>query len=468
MTNGARRRGCSVLRARFDSCPTLLEKENVMPETRKALIAGLTMLPLLVFASDDLDALLTLPGDKPATPRIAGFVEGAAAYTFSEPTHWSKLRVRGEASAGGQLGSGVKWKLGARADMDGAYTLEDDFYPSAVQRNQRSELSLREAYLDVSAGEWDFRLGRQHVIWGEMVGLFFADVVSARDTREFYLPEFDQLRIPQWAARAEYFMDDVHAELLWIPFPAIDNIGKPGSDFYGFVPTVPNYRIAGEERPEQRLGNSNWGARLSTLVSGWDMSAFFYRSTDVSPTYYGSVDLTGGAPVVVFTPRHDRIRQVGGTFSKDLGGAVFKGELVHTHGRALNTADPAAPNGLHETDMADMVVGLDVPVRDVWRVNGQLFGRRHFSADPLTGVDANETGYSLLLNRSFGDSLEAEVLYVATFNRGDFMVRPKVVWQMDPLWRLQGGVDLFGGDRTGLFGRFDHSDRAYVEVRRSF
>ena len=438
--------------------------------SRTLLLAGFALVPTLAFASDDLDSLLALPGDEPAAPRIGGFVEGAAAYTFADPTHWSKLRVRGEVNAGGQLMSGVKWKLGARADVDAAYTLEDDFYPTAVQRNQRSDLTLREAYVDVSAGEWDFRLGRQHVIWGEMVGLFFADVVSARDMREFFLPEFDQLRIPQWAARAEYFMDGMHAELLWIPLPAIDNIGKPGSDFYGFVPTVSNFRIGGEERPDERLGNANWGARLSALVSGWDMSAFFYRSVDVAPTYFlTAIDMSDPLdPEFEFTPRHERIRQIGATFSKDLGGAVFKGELVHTHGRSLNTADTAAANGLHETDMADLVVGLDVPIRDVWRINGQLFGRRHFSYDPLTGVDANETGYSMLVNRSFGDSLEAEVLYVATFNRGDYMVRPKVVWQMDPVWRLQGGVDMFGGKRTGLFGRFDDSDRAYVELRRSF
>jgi hypothetical protein len=65
-----------------------------------------------------------------------------------------------------------------------------------------------------------------------MVGLFFADVVSARDMREFILPEFDQMRIPQWAARAEYFADDYHAELLWIPVASYDNIGKPGAEFY--------------------------------------------------------------------------------------------------------------------------------------------------------------------------------------------------------------------------------------------
>ena len=96
---------------------------------------------------------------------------------------------------------------------DAVYSI-NDFYNSDVQKDQRANAVLRENYLDYSAGNWDFRLGRQHVVWGEMVGFFFADVVSARDMREFLLPDFDQLRTPQWAARAEYFSDDYHAELL--------------------------------------------------------------------------------------------------------------------------------------------------------------------------------------------------------------------------------------------------------------
>ena len=71
---------------------------------------------------------------------------------------------------------------------------------------------MRETYLDVSAGDWDFRLGRQQIVWGEMVGLFFADVVSAKDLREFVLPDFDYLRIPQWSVRTEYFKGDFHGE----------------------------------------------------------------------------------------------------------------------------------------------------------------------------------------------------------------------------------------------------------------
>ncbi len=89
-----------------------------------------------------------------------------------------------------------------------------------------------ENYLDFSAGSWDFRIGAQQIVWGEVIGLFFADVVSARDMRDFLLPSFEVMRIPQWAARAEYFAGDAHVEFVWIPVPTFDRIGKPGADFY--------------------------------------------------------------------------------------------------------------------------------------------------------------------------------------------------------------------------------------------
>ena len=159
-----------------------------------------------------------------------GFIQGEVARSYHDPAHWSKERLRLELNRQGQFSENVKWKIGGRFDYDAAYD-SSSFYAPDVRRDQRSEFSLRENYLDISSGgNWEFRLGRQHVVWGEMVGLFIADVVSARDMREFILPEPDlqALRIPQWAARAEYFMKDMKAELLWIPVPSFDLIGKPG------------------------------------------------------------------------------------------------------------------------------------------------------------------------------------------------------------------------------------------------
>ena len=411
----------------------------------------------------DLDGLLDVA--KPAAQEGAsyfGFVEFSAARAYEDPEHWSKLRARTNLGASGRLGDAAKWKLSGRLDVDAARDLEDDIYPSAVRRDQRLDAMIREAYVDFAAGGLDYRVGRQHVVWGEMVGLFFADVVSARDLREFILPEFDQMRTPQWAVRAEHFGEDFHLEGLWIPFPSYDDIGRPGAEFYPF-PVTDGVRINGEEKPTNRLGNMNWGLRASALVNGWDFSGFYYRSTDVQQTFYRS-----SVSPLTFTPKHERIRQIGATFSKDFGQFVLKGEAVHTHGRKFNSDDPLASDGLVESGTAEYVIGVDVPVGTQWRFNAQYFGRTFFDHDDGMFWDEHEQGVTLLVNHTLRSDLEAEVLVVAGLNHSDYMVRPKLVWQVSPEWKATTGVDVFGGDEMSFFGRYDDKDRVYAEVKRSF
>ncbi|THF63668.1 hypothetical protein E6C76_13850 [Pseudothauera nasutitermitis] len=410
-------------------------------------------------AADAADDLFNLGGDAaPERSRISGYAEFGGAYTWPRDGHWSKLRARVELGSSGQLGERMRYKLSARADVDGAFDLENHYYPGAVRRNQRADWMIREAYVDFGAGEWEFRLGRQHVVWGEMVGLFFADVVSARDLREFYLPEFEALRTPQWAARAEYFAGETHFELLWIPAPSYDEIGKPGADFYPFA--LPAGTRVKERKPSAELSNTNWGARVSRLIDGWDLSAFHYQSRDISPTLYRL-----GARLET---RHDRIRQTGLTFSKDLGVAVLKGEAVHTHGRGFLTGDPAARFGLKRSDTVDYVLGLDVPVQDVWRFNVQYYARVFDDHDRWMPNERHERGMTFLVNRKLRDDLEFEVLYVSSLERSDYMLRPKLVWRIDADWRAQFGADVFGGRTDGIFGRYGQRDRVYVELRRWF
>ena len=110
-----------------------------------------------------------------------GYSQGELSYTYADPKHWSNILVRTEVAAQGTASETVKWKLGARLDYDAVYDLTD-FYPSDVRKDQRFDFLLRENYVDIGAGDWDFRLGRQQIVWGEMVGLFFADVVTRRRT----------------------------------------------------------------------------------------------------------------------------------------------------------------------------------------------------------------------------------------------------------------------------------------------
>lgn len=404
-------------------------------------------------------AALHQEGDKRgASVRFGGYAEFASAYAFDSPGHWSKLRARVDVAASGLTAGGQGFKFGVRGDVDAAY-LNDRHYPQAVRRDQRSDAMIREAYLDFDADKWAFRLGRQHVVWGEAVGMFIADVVSARDTREFSLGEFDAMRIPQWAARAEHFGESSHLEFIWIPYPSYDEFGEPGADFHPF----PGLDLTGipvrHVKPGHSLAETNWGLRASRLWKGWDMSAFFYRSNDTSPVLL-TTD-TG------FELHHDRISQLGATFSKDVGTFVLKGEAVHTDGRRYMSTDPAAPLGVKPSSAIDYVVGVDIP-RGEWRLNAQIFGRQMLDHDPSFPFDRSETGYTLLFNRQLGSRFEVEAMYASSFNRSDYMLRPRVVWNIMQQWRAAFGLDLFGGSEHGVFGRYRNNDRVYLETRYWF
>jgi hypothetical protein len=425
--------------------------------------------------STDGDTRDALFGDDQRRPISAskspwrGFVRGELAYTYADPAHWSKMMVRSELNAQGVLTENIKYRVGARVNYDFVYDAID-FFPPEVRRDQRVNFLLRENYLDFGAGDWDFRLGRQHIVWGEMVGLFFADVVSAKDLREFILPDFDVLRIPQWAARAEYFKGDFHAEAIWIPVPSYDNIGKPGAEFFPAAPPAPAgfaTSYDNEQFPKRTLANSNYGLRLSTLRNGWDLSGFYYRSLDAQPTYYRQI-VIGPQPAFAYQARHDRIDQFGGTLGKDLGSAVFKAEMVYTRGRGYSVLRASDEDGVVKQNTLDVVGGLDFALPSDTRLNVQLFERAFFDHDRDILFKRHETGFSLLLNGKLTERLEAEVLYIASLNRSDWMVRPRLIWDVHTNWRLIVGVDVFNGPPLGLFGQFDNRDRVYTEVRYSF
>lgn len=401
--------------------------------------------------------------------RLAGFYQFEGAYTTPAPAHFSKLKNRLEATWSGQFSESLKWKLGGGVFYDPVYDL-GNFYPGAVRHDQRSEALARENYLDWSTGDFDFRFGRQHIIWGEVVSLFVADVVSARDLREFVLPDFDLIRIPQWAARAEYFKNDFHAEAIVIPRVTVDKIGKPGSDFYPYPPGPPPgyaYAIADEIKPSSSISNASYGGRLSYLKDGWDGAAFYYRSTDISPTFYRTL-VGGPTPTAVFTPMHNRISQTGATLSKDFDSFVFKLESVYTTGRDYNVDRVDAVNGLVRQNTLDYIVAADVPLPQDTRLNAQFFQRVFFNYDRDTGSHRTESDVSFLLSRQLTSTVTPEILFVTSVNRSDWMIRPKVTWVFAKNWRLVGGADFFGGSPNGYFGRYDDKDRAYVELRYSF
>ena len=411
---------------------------------------------------------------KPAY-RLGGFFQGAAAYTYADPVHWSRGVGRLQVVGQGEIADALKWKLSGRVDGDVVFATSN-FYLDAVKKDQRLDFFWGENYIDFSAGSWDFRLGAQQIIWGEVVGLFVADVVSAHDMREFLLPSFDLIRIPQWAARAEYTAGDSHVEFVWIPVPTFDNIGKPGSDFYPApLPTPTPTEVAAlfedPERPARKLSNSSYGFRANTLVAGWDLAAFYYRSYSVAPTFYREPSGNASQPFV-FRPRHDRIWQAGGTVSKDFGEVVLRGEAVYARGQGHAVADLTATQSVVKRSTLDYIVSLEFSLPSMpadTRLNVQGFQRVYFNgdADDLAIKD-DGFGASILLSTKLTSAFEPQILWIQNFKDGGGLVRPRLNWYPAKNSTVGFGLDIFTGSSDGFFGRYHNRDRLYAEFRYDF
>jgi hypothetical protein len=427
--------------------------------------------------ADKKDALFGVPaadekgGGKDAV-KVTGFFDALGAFTYSDPTHWSRGVARLQLNAQGALPGGAKWKVGGRVDGDVIYA-GSEFYLDPVKKNQQLTAIWGENYVDFSAGDWDFRIGAQQIVWGEVIGLFFADVVSARDMREFLLPSFDIIRIPQAAARAEYTTGDAHLELIWIPFPAFDNIGKPGSDFYPApLPSPTTSSVAAlfrnPERPSSTLSNSNYGVRGNTLLSGWDLSAFYYRSYSTQPTFY-RIATGDPAQPLVFQPSYDRIWQVGGTVGKDLGEAVLKGEVVYAHGQGYSLANLAAPQSVVTRSTLDYILSVEFSLPNDTRLNLQGFQRVFFDGGGSDlAVRSDGFGASVFLSTKLGNAWEPQLLWIQNFDHGGGLIRPRLNWTPAKNTTVGFGVDIFTGPDDGYFGRYDNRDRIYGELRYDF
>jgi hypothetical protein len=398
---------------------------------------------------------------------VNGNVQLEAAHIVASPERWSTLRLATEVGLGYRVSEEVRAKVVAQFASNVAPHVEDGFYDVRVRKDLDFNASVREAFVEFPIAGLGARIGKQSINWGEAVGVFVADVVNARDLREFLLPELDQVRIAQWAARLDWQGDDKSAELIWIPVPLFDRIGEPGGDFYPVIRTADGLRLPTNAlvKPARKVKNSNVGARVGFINNGWDVAAFAYRSMDRETVFAPKLN----DRFLSVTPMQGaRITQIGGTLSKDLEFAVLKSELVFTAGKALASSSPSALTGLTKRDVLDWVVGMDIPIAESdIRVNVQVIDRRILDHDASVLENKRNTFGSLQVVVPAG-AWEWSVLGIEGLGRNERLWRPKVAYKLGKNTRITLGADFFDGTASSLLGQFESNDRVYVRVKHSF
>ncbi|MES9849300.1 MAG: DUF1302 family protein, partial [Candidatus Thiodiazotropha sp.] len=233
----------------------------------------------------------------------------------------------------GGVGMGVPVRP---CDVDSRGCIKDylDFDESDLKYpefNDRLDF-LREAYIDAtmpteSGATWNFRLGRQQVVWGRTDLFRVLDVINPVDySRHNIYDELEDIRIPMWMATGEYRMgaterfDDLNLQFVWnfdefrpsnlgqggTPYAILDagsfframkncwdngcsvaNFagGALSTDFPAHVIGIRDVHL-----PDWSLSNSQFGVKLEGDYQGlgFSLNALTYRSQ--LPSLRGVVD----------------------------------------------------------------------------------------------------------------------------------------------------------------------------------
>ncbi len=444
--------------------------------TRLALLAALLLLASAApAAAQDPEA-----DGRPEwlkTLRVRGRVKEEVAARLHDPADLAKLKTLGWLDARWAPTEQASLRLEGRGWWDGVFEATDR-YPPNVERDQATDLSLRQALLSLSLGALDLRLGRQQVVWGEAISTFVTDVVNPKDFREFVLPDFTEVRIPLWAADATYHLADGWSlEGVWTPDVRANKLGKRGSEFQF---QAPRYRFRNpvvrlpDDADELSLARSEGGFRLSALRQGWDLSLIYWDAHDrTGVLHQRRVARPVGPDVVVLEPRHERLRIVGATLAKSIEPVVLRAEAALTVGKRHETTDPLDGDGVVRRDTLDYLVGVDYTFFE--RIDAALQVSQKVLTGPATNltrgaVEAQATtSVALRLTTGFLDNtLNPTVLGVVTANRGDYRLSPKLEYLPTGSVTVTLGADLFAGPVDTLYGQFHSNDRVYLEVTWRF
>lgn len=170
-------------------------------------------------------------------------------------------------------------------------------------RNYTQYDALRELYIDTTFADWDFRLGKQQVVWGKADGVKFLDIINPTDFREWGQNTMEDSRIPLWMAVAEKDLGNNDSlQFVWVP-----DVGRVHQ-----IPGLYNTKTGDQGQPFVSLGADTMTGQYNGFVNiGNDMGrvagAFDYAFSGLFGIPPGSGILGGFEQLTVsrFTSMQD-------------------------------------------------------------------------------------------------------------------------------------------------------------------
>lgn len=325
------------------------------------------------------------------------------------------------------------------------------------------DLELFEGYVHHATSDWELRLGRQLVRWGKTDQISPVDNLNPQDLREFFIPDLEDRKIPNWMARARVFPGDagplsaIALEAVFIPFFEENKFDWTGNTWALLGVEDTGLRI--EEDDPKGLDNSDYGLRAAATVAGWDLAISWLQATEKSPTLTLNPFHPKGPTLEA---EYGRQNIYGFEFETTLDKFGFRGEAAYYDRQNFNTEDfdPAT------SPMSHWIVGLDYIGEADWYMNVQLSHQHIFEHDEdVLFLERDNFHLTGEINKEFwrGNTM-IKLRYAANLQDGGSLLTPETILTYFENLELSLGANLFFGPKDSFFGRYRDNDQAFFKA----
>jgi len=406
---------------------------------------------------------------------------------------------RGEIKAAyGELALKATLKKGDVADAYAEARLQ---YGLETER-RGLRVDLREAYVTAYLGPIDVRLGKQIVVWGRADAFNPTNNITPTDLR-VRSPIEDDRRLGNVGARAFWYLRPFKLEGVWMPLYEPSEIPLAP----GLVP--PFVLFAPPDYPDGRLDKGLGAARLHVELPAFEASVSYLYGYAPMPGFRLLGYDPGNSPdelrvAVARAPYHHHV--FGFDFATTLsdviairGEAAYRNPVNYQVRRWAPRPDVQYALGLDRTFGALNVIvqylgrytldwqregsvsefGLDHPqVRENWTYNvvqsqlpgviaGEVAARNQMLFGQLEQIQHIGTARLELLLAH--DTLSLSVLGMANVTTKEWLVFPKIAYNMADGMTISLGGEYYAGPDGTLFGAIDeYLSAGYAEFRASF
>ena len=394
--------------------------------------------------------------------------------------------------------------------------------------NHKRDDILKEMHLTWTPENWNIRLGKQIVVWGETDGYRLMDQINPLDSRRGISDvQFETTIIPIWLAKVvRYFrppvdwMEELACEFVFNPNPTFRGnepllVGNDESGIWSPRVVIPvggpypfDYMYLGSaynriKRPGAWADDGfEYGLRLRALIHDKviTLNAFYGRDNDFVaqplPLAPAMIPNNWDGRSILHPQQkgyYPLLRFVGATFTGDLsnlyvtalGGVapVLRIESLYAHNTTFeNGISPVIKGGFERHSEFRTAVGVDWKIwcralnpRAAFSISPQVF-HRHIMGHPgynlTTGGGAtvyqqDNFSTSLMINTTyFHNKIQPMIFWMRDITWPSNMIKAQIAYEPNDRWKYTlGTLQIFGTTRVGMgMDAMRYKDHVYFTI----